>query len=121
MPTLPIDADALPILSAGKVEIVQKWAELSDGSRRPTGEQDRDDQNRHLWRVHVIIPAVDEKDRPEMTTVTVAAMDEPRPGPMASPVRFLGLRVRASVNRRTNALAMYWAADGIATAQGKTS
>lgn len=118
MATIMVDTSATTILSGGTVEMVTKWAELSDGTRKPTGEQDRDDNGRHLWRVTAILPALDERDRPEMISVTVASMDEPNVGGLAEPLAFERLRVRPAVNRRTNALTLYWTADGVRLAKG---
>lgn len=108
-----VDTTATQILSGGTVEPVTIWAELSDGSRRPTGEQERDERNRHIWRVSAILPALGDRDKAEIITVQVASMDEPQVGNLAEPLMFDRLQVRPAVNRRSGQLALYWSAEGV--------
>lgn len=114
MSTLMIDTTTQQIASAGGTPApVFIWAELTDGSRKNTGEQQRDDQHRQIWQVTVIIPPVEDNDAPEMIKVQVAAHDEPQTGPLGTPLEFDRLRVRPTVNRRSGQLALYWSADGV--------
>jgi hypothetical protein len=118
MRALPVDTNAIRMLSTGEVQAVAVWAELSDGSRRPVpGAQEKDAHGTPLWTVGALVPPAQEGDRAELIAVRMATHDRPTVQEF-TPIRFDGLVCRCSVNRRTGQLAQYWEARGIAAAAG---
>ena len=109
---LPIDSERLSAVYAGSVEPVVQWNEGPDGRRVP-GDQETNDNHVPMWTVHAIVIG---GDRPETIAVRVPAPTCPQPGPL-EPAAFERLRCTARVNKRSGALAVYWAADGLADAR----
>lgn len=118
MATILVDP-GMTFLSGGTVEPVTVWATLTNGERRDTGEQQRDEQGRHKWRVTAIVPAVADGDRPDLIEVMVLAADEPKVPPAGEPVTFDRLRARPSLHRASGTLRTYWDADGVRARGGR--
>jgi hypothetical protein len=120
MRTLPVDTTALRLLATGSVQPVAVWAELSNGERRPVpGKQETDDYGVPLWNVELIAPPAEEGERAELLSVRVAADEQPTVAEF-EPVAVEGMTVRVSVNKRTGALGMYWAAADVKAVSSRT-
>lgn len=89
MRSIPVDVSRITFVGTGKVIPKAEYVELSDGSRRASGNQDVDERGFKLWTVDVIVDD-DDARRAEAIGVTVAQMDEPVT-PKWQPVRFVGL------------------------------
>lgn len=77
MRSIPVDLTRINFVGTGKVIPKAEYVELSDGSRRASGNQAKDDAGTPLWTVDVIIDDDDAK-RAEAIGVTVANYDEPQ-------------------------------------------
>lgn len=106
---IPTDCERLGAVFSGQVEPVVQWVDGPDGSRRP-GDQESNAAGVPMWTVHALVIS---GERPETIGVRVPAPTCPEPTPL-TPAAFERLVCTARVNRRTGALATYWAADGIA-------
>lgn len=113
---IPVDSARFELVAAAEPAEVQEWVELSDGSRRPSGNQARDPEtNLPLWTVDCLV-----LDQVRAATVGVqvgaSVMPEVR---VLSPVKFDGLTVRV-VRNKQGQISQYWSATGIAE-PGKAS
>lgn len=113
---LPVDTSRLGLLATGHCNPVQEWVELSDGSRRPSGNQQREKREdgtlgAPLWTVDALVPG---EERADLISVQVAAQDQPRVGQF-QPLHLEGLTARVSVGR-DGKLRMYWSATAVHTA-----
>jgi hypothetical protein len=107
--TLPVDTTRLQLLAAGPVTASAEWVELADGSRRPSGNQAKDQETgRRIWVVDCLVTG---GERAEVIGVQVMG-DEPQVEPL-TPVEFVDLEVRVSKSR-AGAIAQYWSAAGVA-------
>lgn len=111
MRNIPVDTSRITLVGTGKVAPKAEWVELSDGSRRPSGEQDRDDRGYRLWTVDVIVDD-DDARRAEAVGVVVASMDEPVT-PKWQPVIFAGLVASVYKDRETGQIKTSLKASGI--------
>jgi hypothetical protein len=115
----PIDSARLTAFSTGVVAPVQKWIELSDGSRKPdpAGRQDEDEHGRPLWRVEAILPAdaEDERDKTSVTEIVIASKDRPDAGNFGEPLAFVDLTMSPGfLSKKTGQVgAPRWTASGI--------
>ncbi len=105
--TLPVDTNRLQLIAASAPIASPEWVELSDGSRRPSGNQSKDDDGRLVWIVDCLASG---GDRAEVIGVQVVG-DEPQVEPL-QPVRFEGLEVRVA-KTKAGVLAGYWSASAV--------
>lgn len=125
MPNYAVESSKQPMIATGVVGIVQEWAVLPDGSRRPSDVQAREaDTGMPLWNVEVLYQQSSYGRVSSVTAmVAVGAVDEPAVSPLTV-VQFTGLRVEVRVNK-AKALVEAWAADGlvgaVAAAKGPRS
>lgn len=113
---LPVDADRLNLISTGHVTEVKEWAELADGSRKPSGNQARNEARVLLWVVDAL---VDGEERGEVIGIQIASQVEPQVKRL-EPLRLDGLTARVSVGK-DGRVRMYWSADGVVGASVKAA
>src|SRR5689334_1176466 len=89
MQKIPVDCSRLMFVGTGKAAQRAEYVELSDGSKRRSGNQAKDDAGVPLWTVDVLLDD-DDADRAEVVAVKIASHDEPRTEKW-KPVRFRGL------------------------------
>ncbi|WP_214370667.1 hypothetical protein [Pseudonocardia sp. H11422] len=111
MRAIPVDTSRVQFIGTGKAAARAEYVELSDGSRRRSGEQAKDDHGVPVWVVDVLVDD-DESDRAEVVGVKVASYDEPRTEKW-KPVRFVNLVAVPYVAQGTNRVALSMRADGI--------
>jgi hypothetical protein len=106
---LPVDAERLGLLAAGDATAAPEWAELADGSRRPTGNQAKDSESgQYIWLVDCLVTG---GERAELINVQVVG-DEPKIEPLQA-VIFEGLVAAVSKSKKTGLIGMYWSATGV--------
>lgn len=112
---IPVDQGRTRLISAVSAAAqMPEWGELSDGSRRPTGNQAREKHEdgtlgAPLWQVDCLIAG---GDRGSLVSVQIASTDEPKVAELA-PVVFTELTVRPVVGRADGKLKQYWSATGV--------
>lgn len=112
MRTIPIDTNRVSFIGTGKAAARAEYVELSDGNRRRSGNQAKDEATGlPLWVVDVLVDD-DDADRAEVVGVKVASYDEPRTEKW-KPVRFTGLSVLPYVDRGSGRVGLSFRADGI--------
>lgn len=113
---IPVDGARFELVAAAEPAEVPEWVELSDGSRRPSGNQAKDPESKlPLWVVDCLVL---DQERAATVGVQVAAPVAPEVR-VLSPITFEGLSVRVS-RSRDGKVAQYWSATGIAE-PGKAS
>lgn len=118
MRAIPVDTTKVNFIGTGKAAARSEYAELSDGTRRRTGQQAKDtDSGMPLWTVDVLIDD-DDADRAEVASVKVASWDEPTTDKW-KPVRFRGLVAVPYVDSGTNRVKLSFRAEGIENAATK--
>lgn len=101
--TLPVNGEALGLVSAGTPEPVMVWEDIA-GRRTLTDRQETDkDTGQRLWTVYVM-PTLAE--RPEVLQVRVTADHQPVLA-MFGPVKLEGLAVNVRKDKSGN-LVGYW-------------
>lgn len=110
--SLPVDTTRLNLVASCAPVPKAEWAQLSDGSRRPSGNQAKDEDGYPLWIVDCLAIGL---ERPEVIAVEVAG-DQPEVQVM-QPVAFEGLVVQLNVSKKTGGLGTYWSADRVVTAR----
>ena len=118
MRTIPVDTSKVQFVGTGKAAARAEYVELSDGSRKRSGNQATDDNGVPLWVVDCLVDD-DEADRAEVVGVRVAAWDEPKTQKW-QPVRFVNLVAVPYVDRGSSRVALSMRADGI-EGQGKAA
>lgn len=114
MPNYAVDSSKQSMVATGVVGIVQEWAVLPDGSRRPSEAQARDeDTGMPLWNVEVLYQQVSYGRVSSVTAMVALGSLEQPVVPSLGLVTFEGLRVEVRVNK-AKALVEAWAADGLA-------
>jgi hypothetical protein len=111
MRTIPIDCSRVTFIGTGKAAARAQYVELSDGSRRRSGEQDKNDEGVPMWVVDVLVDD-DEADRAEVVGVKIASHDEPTTEKW-KPVRFRNLVAVMYQDQGTGRPALSFRADGI--------
>lgn len=112
MRQIPVDTTRITFIGTGKAAARSEYAELSDGSRRRTGEQAKDkDSGAPVWVVDVLVDD-DEADRAEVIGVKIASWDEPKTTKW-QPVRFRGLVAVPYVDSGSGRSALSFRAEGI--------
>lgn len=123
MATYHVDSTAQQLRATGVVEPVMQWVEdPTTGRRRPSDQQDRDEQGVLLWSVEVQ-HLVEEWGRLStvVSRVKVSAMTQPAP-PAFEVLQFESLRVMVRVQKSSGQLVEAWEAAGIAgAASGRRS
>lgn len=109
--TLPVNGEALGLVSAGTPEAVMVWEDIA-GRRTLTDRQETDPASgQRLWTVYAM-PTLAE--RPEVLQVRVTADQQPVLA-MFGPIRLEGLTVNVRKDKSGN-LVGYWNATGVADA-----
>lgn len=112
MREIPVDTSKVQFISTGKAAARAEYVELSDGSRRRSGNQAKDqDSGMPLWVVDVLVDDPD-SDRAEVVGVRVASWDEPITAKW-QPVKFRSLVAVPYVDRSSNRVALSFRAEGI--------
>lgn len=112
---LPVDAARLGLVAAtASAQPAAEWVELSDGSRKPSGNQARartedGSVGALLWTLDLLAPG---EDRAEVVSVQIASNDEPKVQQF-QPVELADLVARVSLDRKTNQPRLYWSATGL--------
>jgi hypothetical protein len=117
MRQIPVDTTRITLIGTGKGAARAEYVELTDGSRKRSGNQAKDDNGVPVWVVDVIVDDPD-SDRAEVVGVKVSSHDEPVT-PKWQPVRFKNLVAVPYVAQGTNRVALSMRADGIDGAQVK--
>lgn len=109
--TLPVNGEALGLVSAGTPEAVMRWDD-KDGRRIMSEHQEVDpDTGQRLWTVFAM-PTLAE--RPEVLQVRVTADQQPVLS-MFGPIRVEGLSVNVRKDK-AGAIVQYWSASSVADA-----
>lgn len=112
MRAIPVDTNRINFIGTGKTAERAEYVELSDGQRRRSGNQAKDDTTgMPLWVVDVLVDDPD-SDRAEVAAVKIASHDEPRT-PKWQPVKFRNLVAVPYVDSGTNRVKLSFRADGI--------
>lgn len=116
MRAIPVDTNRVTFIGTGKAAARAEYVELSDGSRKRSGEQAKDDHGVPVWVIDVLVDD-DDADRAEVVGVKISSRDEPRTEKW-KPVRFHNLVVVPYVDRGSNRVALSLRADGIDHGKG---
>lgn len=112
MRNIPVDLTRCNLIGTGKVSAKAEYVELSDGSRKASGQQAKDvESGLPLWVIDVLVDD-DDARRAEVVGVTVASADEPVTVKYR-PVPFRGVVARTYVDRGSGRVAVSLVADGI--------
>jgi len=112
MRTIPVDSTRCVLIGTGKVSAKAEYGELSNGDRRPTGNQARDEATGlPLWVIDVLVDD-DDARRAEVVGVTVPAAEEPTTAKY-QPVRFRGVTARIYSDRASGQARVSLVADGV--------
>ena len=116
MRSIPVESSRITFIGTGKAAARAEYAELSDGSKRRSGNQAREVRDDGtlglpLWVVDVLVDD-DDADRAEVVGVKVASADQPVTAKW-QPVRFVGLSVSPYVAQGTGRVALSFTAEGI--------
>lgn len=111
MRSIPVDLSRVTFIGTGKVIEKAEYVELSDGSRRASGNQAKDDAGTPLWTVDVIVDD-DDARRSEVVGVTVASYDPPE-SPKWVPVRFREVTATIYLDQRSGRPAVSLRAEGM--------
>ena len=120
MRSIPVDLSRCTLIGTGKVSSKAEYVELSDGSRRASGNQSKDDvTGLPLWVVDVLVDD-DEARRAEVVGVTVPASVEPE-SPKYRPVNFRNVTATIYVDRGSGRATVSLKAEGIEPAHVKST
>jgi hypothetical protein len=119
MRAIPVDCTRITLIGTGKSAERAEYVELSDGSRKRSGNQAKDDAGVPVWVVDVLIDDP-EADRAEIGSVKIATW-EPPITKLGQPVRFVNLVAVPYVAQGTNRVALSFRADGIEGASVKAA
>jgi hypothetical protein len=112
MRSIPVDTTRCVFVGTGKASPKSEWVELSDGSRRASGEQARDEvTGLPLWVVDVLVDD-DDARRAEVVGVTVPSADEPVT-PKWRPVPFHDVTATIYVDRASGRAQVSLRAGGV--------
>lgn len=119
MRLIPVDTARVRFVGTGKTAERAEYGELSDGSRRKTGNQDKNDAGVPMWVVDVLVDDPDAA-RAEIAGVKVPSWDPPVTR-LGAEVRFVGLCVKPWV--QGNFVQLSWQAEGLegAKTEGKAA
>ncbi|MFR9803651.1 hypothetical protein ACL02T_15280 [Pseudonocardia sp. RS010] len=108
---LYLDTNRTTLIFSGKVIPKAEYVELTNGERRRSGNQAKDENGTPLWTMDCF-SADDDSMRAEVVAVTVASHEEPTARQFA-PVKFVNLRANVYVNSQTGRAATSLRADGV--------
>jgi len=109
---IPVDTERVTFIGTSKTAEVAEYVELSNGERKRSGGQAKDqDSGMPLWVVDVMVMDPD-APRAEIVGVKVASYDEPQTV-MGQPVKFHGLRALGYVMNGQSRVSYTFRADGI--------
>ncbi|RZT87103.1 hypothetical protein EV383_4010 [Pseudonocardia sediminis] len=111
MRSIPVDTSKVNFIGTGKAAARAEYVELSDGSRKRSGEQAKDENGVPVWVVDVLVDD-DESERAEVVAVKISTRDEPHTEKW-KPVRFVNLVATPYVMQGTGRVALSMKADGI--------
>jgi len=112
MRTIPIDLSRCTLIGTGKVSQKAEYVELSDGSRKASGNQAKDPDSRlPLWVIDVLVDDEDAR-RAEVLGVTVPSADEPD-APKWKPVMFRNATATIYVDRASGRAQVSVKAEGV--------
>lgn len=111
MRSIPVDTNRVALIGTGKSAARAEYVELSDGQRRRSGNQAKDDNGVPVWVIDVLVDDP-EADRAEVVGVRVSSHDEPTTEKW-KPVRFKNLVAVPYADRSTGRVALSMRADGI--------
>lgn len=98
MRSIPVDLSRCALIGTGKTSTKMEYVELSDGTRKPSGQQAKhEDNGLPLWVVDVLVDD-DDARRAEVVGVTVPAVEEPV-CPKWRPVSFRNVTATIYVDR----------------------
>lgn len=113
MSTYAVDSSRQELRATGVIEPAPVWEQTSEGKRRPTDAQDRDEKGLPLWLVEVMY-ASEMFGRQQTVTANVLVPSPAMPTlPAFEPVPFEGLTVNVYANRNGGGVRESWAAEGI--------
>lgn len=114
MRSIPVDVSRVSFIGTGKTASRAEYVELSDGSRRASGNQAKQEETGlPLWVVDVLVDD-DTARRAEVVGVVVASYDEPVTQKW-QPVRFRGLVATIYADRASGQAKVSLKAEGIET------
>ena len=111
MRQIPVDTSRITLIGTGKAAARAEYVELSDGQRRRSGNQAKDDNGVPVWVVDVLVDD-ETSDRAEVVGVRVSSHEEPVTEKW-KPVRFRNLVAVPYADRSTGRVALSMRADGI--------
>jgi len=111
MRSIPVDTNRVSLIGTGKAAARAEYVELSDGSRKRSGNQAKDDSGCPVWVIDVLVDDPD-ADRAEVVGVRVSSWDEPKTEKW-KPVRFTNLVAVPYADRSTGRVALSMRADGV--------
>jgi hypothetical protein len=111
MRSLPVDLTRVTFIGSGKVIAKAEYVELSNGERRASGNQAKDDAGTPLWTLDVYVDD-DEARRAEAIGVTVASYDEPE-CPKWKPVHFRDMTANIYLDKSSGRPAVSLRAEGM--------
>ncbi|MBW0114935.1 hypothetical protein [Pseudonocardia abyssalis] len=112
MRQIPVDMNRVNLIGTGKAAARAEYVELSDGQRRRSGNQAKDETTgMPVWVVDVLVDDP-EADRAEVVGVRVSSHEEPVTEKW-KPVRFRNLVAVPYADRSTGRVALSMRADGI--------
>lgn len=118
MRSIPVDLSRCTLIGTGKVSSKAEYVELSDGSRKASGNQARDESTGlPLWVVDVLVDD-DDARRAEVVGVTVPFPDEPVT-PKWRPVAFKNVTATVYVDRASGQAKTSLRAEGMDSVVGK--
>lgn len=115
MRRIPVDTNRVAFIGTGKTAEVAEYVVLSDGSRRRSGNQAKNEDGVPVYVVDVMVMDPD-AERAEIVGVKVASWEPPHTE-MGKPVKFIGLMALGYVQQGTGRVAYSFTADGIEGAQ----
>ncbi len=117
MRRIPIDSTRVRFMGTGKVAERAEYVELTDGQRRRSGDQAKDDNGLPQWVVDVLV-IDDESDRAEVAAVKIGSHAPPETT-LAQEVRFRDLVALPYVQQGTGRVSLSFSASGIDAPAGK--
>lgn len=111
MRSLPIDVSRINFVGSGKAVEKMEYVELSDGSRKRSGAQAKDENGVPLWTVDVFVDD-DDALRAEAIGVTIASHEPPQ-SQKFQPVKFRNLTATIYADRGSGQAKVSLKAEGI--------
>lgn len=111
MRSIPVDLTRVTFVGSGKVIAKAEYVELSNGERRASGNQAKDDAGTPLWTVDVYVDD-DDARRAEAIGVTVASYDEPA-CPKWKPINFRDVTANIFLDKSSGRPAVSLRAEGM--------